>query len=106
MPELSCIWRSDHFKYHVKLIGGLIWKLWARAASSIRLSLFARTEWEARLTREEGFTISVIFNMFFHHPQEFSKNTADCPHVNGSAVLFIEKNDFGSSVPARHNVLC
>ena len=42
------------------------------------------------------FTVSAEERLLF---SQFSEDTANCPDVNSQAVLFLSKQDFGSSVP-------
>jgi hypothetical protein len=53
---------SYDFKDHVKLVGCLI-----REARGHLSLVLARREREARLSREEWFSVLVVVHMLFHH---------------------------------------
>ena len=69
-------------------------------------SVAIRTQREAGPAWEERLTIQVGRCALLHHAEQLSKDAAYRPHVDGLTVVFLEKNELRSSVPARHDVTC
>ena len=92
---VSIIWRANNLEDDRKLIVG---------AKRETLSLFGRIfgwrQGKARLAREERLPVHESRCVFLHHAEKFSEDAPYGPNVNSWSVIFLEKNNFGGSIPS------
>ena len=75
-----------------------------REAIGLYPGMSVRAQGEARLTREKWLAIKVGWRTLLHHAEQLGKDAADRPHIDGLAVVLLQENELGGTVPTRHNV--
>jgi len=92
---VSIIGRANNLKDDRKLIVGAKWET---------LSLLSRIlgwgQGKARLAREKWLSVHESRRIFLHHAKKFSENAPHGPNVDPRPIIFLEKDNFGGSIPS------
>ena len=73
-----------------------------RESISFGYRVRVRREWEARISREEWFSLHAIGYVFLHHREQFCEDAANRPHVDLLSVVLLEQNQLWRTVPTSH----